>query len=285
MHVNEKPSASGEEGGFLPFPTFADACLKREATPGRLTELHLYHGSRCNRACVFCCVEGRPDGGYAPFTEAVLKAAAAIVSPCGSLKIYGGEPTLFPENLVWSVRRLRELGFAGALTLFSNGIRARALLTILESDPLANARAVLNYSIATGRGERPLPPASLRLLRDYAERYPDRLYLSHDFVIPVGRHSGAEAYADNAAPPRQCFRCYPVLTSEGAFHACPFAVESAAPHFALGNTQTPSELVQTRFSRFLTWIETALEPEAARRAENACQTCLGALKEQIPDPG
>jgi hypothetical protein len=267
----------------LPFPAFRDASLDRKPAPGRWEELHLYHGARCNRQCAFCCVEGRPDGGHIPFTEAVLRAAVEIVAPRGSLKIYGGEPTLDRENMLWSVGRLRELGFAGAITFFSNGIRARTLLDLLDSDPLAACRAVLNYSIATGRGERPLPPASLRLLQSYAVRYPDRLYVSHDFIIPVGRHGGEEAYAESSEAPVRCFHCFPVLTSAGRFHACPFAVEYALPHFLLGTAQTPDTTVQAQFTRFQTWMTTTLEPEAERHGQNACHLCLGPDRPAFPD--
>jgi MoaA/NifB/PqqE/SkfB family radical SAM enzyme len=268
----------------LLFPLFDDVALAAEPAPERLTELHLYTGARCNRSCAFCCVEGSPKGGYAPFTEATLRIAVEIVAPRGSLKIYGGEPTLDAENLQWSIRTLRTFGFGGAVTVFSNGIRARALLAALESDPLQNCRAVLNYSIATGRGERPLPPASLRLLRDYACTHPDRIYLSHDFIIPVGRQAQGSAYAEYNAAPARCFHCHPVLTSQGEFHACPFAVEHKLPHFHLGTDQTPAFQVRTAFVQFQEWVTHALEPEAARRGANACRVCLSEERQAFPVP-
>ena len=264
------------------FPAFTDTCLKVESASRRWDELHLYHGSKCNRTCAFCCVEGRPEGGHQPFTTEVLQAAVKIVAPRGSLKIYGGEPTLDSENMCWSVKHLRELGFEGAITFFSNGIRARALLTIVESDPQANCRAVLNYSIATGRGEQPLPPASLRLLTSYAAQNPDRIYLSHDFIIPVGRQLGRESYADSHEAPMHCFGCYPVLTSAGVFHACPFAVESPLSHFQLGKSHTEVTEVQARFSHFQDWVRLKLEPKATLLHQNACQTCLSEERPVFP---
>src|SRR5690242_5649390 len=38
----------------LPFPAFENAVLGVVPEAGKLDELHLYHGSRCNRACAFC---------------------------------------------------------------------------------------------------------------------------------------------------------------------------------------------------------------------------------------
>ena len=34
-----------------------------------------------------------------------------------------------------------------------------------------------------------------------------------------------------------CVLCFPVLKSTGEFHACPFAVESDAPHYRLGDAR------------------------------------------------
>src|SRR5438105_11702917 len=140
----------------LPFPPFDNSVLGVVSEPGRMDELHLYHGSRCNRACAFCCTNGAPEGHHTPFTEAVLQAAVRLVARRGSLKIYGGEPTLDAANLRWTVGRLRTLGFAGAITLFSNGLRCRVLTSLLDADP--GIRVVLNHAIITGTGEK-LPPA------------------------------------------------------------------------------------------------------------------------------
>jgi len=236
--------------------------------PDRWDELHLYTGSRCNRACTFCCVSGEPGGSYAPWTEDTLATALTLVAPQGSLKFYGGEPTLDAPNQIWALSWLREHGFEGTFTIFSNGIQARALLSILDADE--NTLGVLNYSIATGRGEKPLPPSALKQLTHWAAVHPERLYLSHDFVVPVGRQEGGMSYSEGDAPTK-CFRCWPTLTSLGELHACPFAVEEKRPHYALGGQLEAPE----RFARFLAWIETELEPEAQRQGKNACAVCVG----------
>jgi hypothetical protein len=216
-----------------------------------------------------------------PFTEETLQAAVEIVAPRGSLKFYGGEPTLLTPNMVWAVRRLREMGFAGAITVFSNGIRARSLIQILDADPLARCYAVLNYSIATGTGERSLPAASRRLLEGYAACRPARIFLSHDFLIPVGRQAGGEAIAHSGDAPTVCFHCFPTLTGAGEFHACPFAVEVKSPHFHLGTTAEIAQ-IPARFARFLTYITERLEPEAAQRGVNACRLCLSSDRPAFP---
>lgn len=278
----------------LPFPPFDNAVLGIMPEPGKLDELHLYHGSRCNRACAFCCVFGDLRGSYIPFHEEVLRAAVRTVARHGSLKIYGGEPTMDAENLRWALRRLRALGFEGAVTIFSNGLKPKVLTGALAMDP--GVRVVLNYAIATGTGEESLPPRALAHLCAYHAAKPGRIFLSHDFVVPVGRQperpgvtwnerlDGSEAPTD-AGEPRPlvgCFRCYPTLTTAGHFHACPFAVEYDRPHYALGDTETPPETVRARFTRFLRWIDECLTPEAERQGRNACAVCVGTAS-PIPD--
>lgn len=255
----------------IPFPYFHNQ-LPIAPEAGRWNELHLYNGSRCNRACTFCCVYGEPQGWYLPWNEATLQQARRLTATQGSLKFYGGEPTLDADNLLWAMRYLREIGFDGVFTIFSNGIRARALVRLLEAD--ARTLAVLNYSIATGRGEDPLPSAALTRLQSWADNHPERLYVSHDFVIPVGRQEGGSAYSEGETPPTQCFRCFPVLTSAGKLHACPFAVEEDRPHYHLGDTTTPPEIALTRLTTFWDWIAHTLEPQATAQGINACSLCV-----------
>lgn len=258
-------------GPDLPFPPFENHVLGVVPEPGRMDELHLYHGRKCNRACAFCCVDGEPGGGHLPFTEPVLCAAVAVVASRGSLKIYGGEPTLDAANLRWTIARLRELGFAGAITVFSNGLRPRVLTGLLDADP--GVRVVLNYAIAMGSGEKPLPRAALAHLRAYGAAHPGRIFLSHDFRAPVGRQP--EEATAGPGEPSPCFRCWPTLTSAGRFHACPFAVEADLPQFPLGELGTPPEVVRSRFAGFLDWVGASLEPEAARQGRHACAVCTG----------
>ena len=106
-----------------------------EKIGARFRELHLYHGSKCNRACDFCTVSGHPDGWYEPFRTPVLDRALALVDPDGNLKVYGGEPTLELADLLDAIRYLRAGGFTGWITVFSNGVLADRVIALLEADP------------------------------------------------------------------------------------------------------------------------------------------------------
>src|SRR6266446_498241 len=80
----------------------------------------------------------------------------------GNIKFYGGEPTLHSDSLLQAMRFLRERGFQGLFTIYSNGIKARTLIRLLESEP--QSEAVLNYSIYLGRDADPLPAPAKALL-------------------------------------------------------------------------------------------------------------------------
>jgi hypothetical protein len=263
------------------FAPFENGVLGIMAEPGRMDELHLYHGARCNRTCGFCCVNGAPEGDHAPFGEESLQAAVATVARRGSLKIYGGEPTLDGANLRWTVRRLRELGFEGAITIFSNGLRAQLLIDLLEQD--RELRVVLNRAIATGDGEEPILPGALTALTRFEYSHPGRIFLSHDFTVPVGRQAErGEVQAKVGLPvqtPRsdthsRCCRCWPVLTSSGRYHACPFAVAYALPRYDLGEAGDDPSAVQERFRAFKTWIAEEVEPKSETIGRHVCEVCI-----------
>ena len=262
----------------MPFPPYQDD-PRVDAPPGRLAELHLYMGARCNRACRYCCVFGRPEGEAAPYTESVLEYAARLVDPGGSLKFYGGEPTLATENLIWAMRFLRGRRFTGVFTIFSNGVRAADLVRALESDP--NCRAALNYSIAMGQGEEPLPPGSLRRLINYAESHPGRLFLAHEGIHPVGRGPAFLEEQGREDPDARCYRCYPTLTAWGELHACPFAVEFRAPRYDLGRVGEDPEQGASAFLRFKQWIDVELEPSALRQGVHPCVECTRGLEPPV----
>jgi hypothetical protein len=258
------------------FAPFENRILGIAPEPGRMDELHLYHGSRCNRTCNCCCVNGAPEGDHTPFGEEVLRAAVGMVASRGSLKIYGGEPTLEAAGLRKAVGRLRELGFGGAVTIFSNGLRPRVLLDLLETDP--RLYVVLNRAIATGEGEEPLSYHALSLLATFEAAYPGRIFLSHDFVVPIGRQTtdGRRRTTDRSIPnPKSQIQnqCWPVLTSSGRFHACPFAVAYDYPQYRLGDVAEDAPVVQRRFQAFKEWITLRVEPEAERLGRHPCEVC------------
>ncbi len=285
------------------FPLFADH-QQYDRSMERLSDLHIYTGSRCNRQCDFCIVSGRPDGWYEPITEATLEAALRLVPSDGTIKFYGGEPTIDTDNVLWAMAWLRGSGFAGWFTIFSNGVLADRIIHLLEADERADV--VLNYSILHGEDAEPIPPDALAKLQAFAARHPGRIFSSHAGVFPFGKgndfveaagqlhftermHTSIEkkiaaGQMDEAAASkaeergfRACPRCRPVVTSDGRHHACPFAVESRMPHFQLGDLATPPEVTLARYQQFLDWINDVLEPEAERLEAHPCLVCTHGL--------
>lgn len=246
---------------------------------GRLPELHLYDGSRCNRACAFCAVAGSPRGWYRPFGPEVLEFALELVSPRGSIKFYGGEPTLHPENVVQAVAFLEQGGFVGRFRLYSNGIRAEVLTEVLDAVPEMDA--VLNYSILHGRGVPSIPRHSLELLLGY-ER--GRIFSGHPDLVDVGAAGELPAESVTESFGGACAHCHPVLRSDGIFHGCPFAVENRSPHFQLGGVGSPAGPAVGEFEKLIRWQSEVLEPEARRRGLHPCQVCDRHL-EGLPEPG
>lgn len=261
------------------FAPFENSVLGIVPEPDRMDELHLYHGARCNRTCNFCCVNGSPDGDHHPFEKETLRAAVSLVGRRGSLKIYGGEPTLDARALRCAIGGLRAVGFEGAITLFSNGLRPRVLVDMLESDD--RTFVVLNRAIATGEGELPIPSRSLAVLASFEAADPGRIFLSHDFAVPVGRQLAADGRAARAEA--RCYRCWPALTSSGRFHACPFAVAYDYPHYRLGTVDDRSDDVLGRFHAFKEWIALQVEPRAQCLGVHPCEVCCRPTVDGSPE--
>ncbi len=252
----------------------------------RIMEMHLYPGNQCNRDCDFCTVFGTPKGWYQEYTPEHLDAVlnTVMVNSLGTIKFYGGEPTLNTENVIWAIAYLREQGFEGAIVIYSNGIQAQQLLDILHADPLGKTTASLNYSIATGDGAPQMPQKSLKLLEQHELENPGAIAIGHPDIVDSGR--GVDPFTGEETRPKnnpKCPHCYPVLKSDGTFHACPFAVESDAPHFQLGTTQTNPETVAENFREFFHWLDTVHEPYAAANDLAACTVCGNHLDE-LPTP-
>jgi hypothetical protein len=70
-----------------------------------------------------------------------------------------------------------------------------------------------------------------------------------------------------------CVLCFPVLRSTGEFHACPFAIESNAPHYRLGTLETPPAEVFANYRRFRVWATSVLDPAARDRGITSCEMC------------
>jgi hypothetical protein len=266
----------------LVFSAYEDRSPELDADDDRLTEIHLYFGPFCNRSCDFCVVFGSPEGWMAEVDAHLLDHLLELIHPEAQLKIYGGEPTLLRDNLLWAFRYLREAGFAGRLVIFSNGVQAGRLIQLLEEDE--HSCCVLNYSILTGTDAEPLPPAALRSLSAYECDHPGRIFAGHAALVEVGRaidwerqqSSGRDDFAG------ACPRCHPVVTTRGQHHACPFAVENPAAHYQLGDLETPPEEVLRNFRAFLEWIDTVLEPAAEHQRRHPCAVCVA--PENLPMP-
>jgi hypothetical protein len=250
-----------------------------------LRELHLYEGNFCNRTCAWCTINGSPNGWYRPYGDAVLDQALRTVAADGNLKFYGGEPTLHTAETIEAMRTLRGRGFRGLFTIFSNGVRADTLIAILESD--ARSEAVLNYSIYHGRDAEPLPDHARARLEQWARGNPGRIFQGYKVLFHAG--AGARQHYDRDREPdfhglgRGCVRCFPVLTSTGRFHACPFAAELDAPHYDLGRVGSDPATVFANYQTFRRWIDDVLDPGARARGISSCELCHTRLAE-LPVP-
>lgn len=252
---------------------------------GELRELYLYEGNFCNRDCAWCTVNGSPRGSYRPYSAAVLDHAAATVAADGNLKFYGGEPTLHAAAVIAAIAYLRRKGFRGLVTIYSNGVKAAALIAILESD--ARSEAVLNYSIYHGRDAEPLSAHAKQRLEDWAAAHPGRLFQGYKVLFHAGA-GAAMAYdrdreADYHGMDRGCVRCFPVLTAEGKFHACPFAAEIDSAHYDLGQVGSNPGMAFENYRRFRRWVDETLDPAARRRKISSCEMCHRHLAE-LPVP-
>ncbi len=251
----------------------------------QLRELHLYEGNFCNRTCEWCTIDGSPAGWYRPYTAEVLDRAVAAVAADGNLRFYGGEPTLHWRGIVDAMAHCRARGFRGLFTIFSNGVQADRLIAILESD--ARSEAVLNYSIYHGRDAEPLAPHARERLEAWAAANPGRLFQGYKVLFHAGagatRRFDRDREAEFHGIGAECVRCFPVLTTRGKFHACPFAAELDAPHYALGDVGTDPAVVFRNYRAFRRWTHDVLDPAARARGVSSCEACHRHLAE-VPVP-
>ncbi len=250
-----------------------------------LRELHLYEGNFCNRTCAFCTINGSPDGWYQPYAEPVLEQALRSVAADGNIKFYGGEPTLHAEAIIAAMAWLRARGFRGLFTIFSNGVKAEKLLAILDSD--TRSEAVLNYSILHGRDAEALPEQARTRIEAWATAHPNRVFQGYKILFHAGAGADGAFDRDREADfhglGQGCVRCFPVLTSKGRFHACPFAAEVDAPHYDLGRVGTAPATVLANYQAFRGWIDDVLDPAARARGISSCEMCHKHLAE-LPLP-
>jgi MoaA/NifB/PqqE/SkfB family radical SAM enzyme len=207
--------------------------------------------------------------------------ALRSVAADGNIKFYGGEPTLHAAAIIDAMRTLRAGGFRGLFTIFSNGVKADKLIEILDSD--AHSETVLNYSIYHGRDADPLPAHAAARLEEWARAHPDRVFQGYKVLFHAGagtEHAfDRDREADFHGLGRGCVRCFPVLTSRGRFHACPFAVEIDAPHHDLGGVGTSPQTVMANYRNFRRWIDEVLDPAARERNISSCEMCHKHLRD------
>jgi hypothetical protein len=176
---------------------------------------------------------------------------------------------------------LRAHGFRGLFTIFSNGVKADRLLAILDRDP--RSEAVLNYSILHGRDADPLPAPARAALEDWARAHPNRIFQGYKVLFHAGAGTDGSFDRDREADfhglGRGCVRCFPVLTSAGRFHACPFAAEVDAPHYDLGRVGSDPAEVFANYRGFRRWIDEVLDPAARARGISSCEMCHRHLAE------
>ena len=187
------------------------------------------------------------------------------------------------DSLRHAMQFLRQRGFQGLFTIYSNGVKARTLIDLLESDP--QSEAVLNYSIYLGRDAEPLPGPAKALLEAWGRAHPQRLFSGYKVLYHAG--AGAAMVFDQDREPtyhghQGCVLCFPVLKATGEFHACPLAIENPAPHFRLGDVTTPASVLFAHYRQFRTWATTVLDPAAQARQITSCAMCQQHLDE-IPD--
>jgi hypothetical protein len=269
----------------VPLPDDGDA--------GRLPEVMLYFGNECNRACDFCCVEGRPDGTWAAFSPAHADALLERIRPDARIKLYGGEPTLHPRALLGHTAALRAGGYAGRHTNFSKRIQSDRLIGMLEADPPTprhpGSDAYLNQPIWTGSGAEPIPEGRKRRLLAWSAANPGRLFLGHEDILPVGAAEGSPGAGGFGG---SCARCHPTYHADGRVLACAFSAEVDSPVYALGTIADNAQTIRRRRAAFLAWIDDDVEPEAKRRSVPACVVCLERARpvsltkrrEPTPDP-
>jgi hypothetical protein len=163
-------------------------------------------------------------------------------------------------------------------------VKADHLIAILESDP--RSEAVLNYSIYHGRDADPLPAHAKARLEAWAAAHPGRIFQGYKVLFHAGAGARLSYDRDREADfhglGTGCVRCFPVLTTKGRFHACPFAAEIDAPHYDLGGVGTEPATVFQNYRTFRRWIDDVLDPAARARGVTSCEMCHGHVNELRP---
>ena len=127
--------------------------------------------------------------------------------------------------------------------------------------------------------------SSLRKLEAYEKENPGAIAIGHPDIVDSGR--GIDPFTGEETRPKvnhRCPHCYPVLKTDGQFHACPFAIENNAPHFSARQHSRLAPKPSLKTSPLSSnWIDTVHEPYAIAHDLPACTVCWKNL-EELPPP-
>ena len=174
------------------------------------------------------------------------------------------------------MRYVRERGFRGLITIFSNGVQAERLIALLDADP--RSEAVLNYSIYHGRDAEPLPRAREGAARGLGRRQSRAgssratRCSSTPAAGPTRRSTATARPTSTASAPAAC-AASPCSPREGRFHACPFAAEIDSPHYDLGGVGTAPGGGVPELPHVPALGRRGARPDGARRAAFRAARC------------
>src|SRR5262249_43358369 len=137
------------------------------------------------------------------------------------------------------------------------------------------------------RDAEPLPPHAKQRLEEWARAHPGRLFQGYKVLFHAGAGTDLAFDRDREAEFHGlgggCVRCFPVLTTAGRLHACPFAPAAAAPPSGRGRVGSTPATVFRNYRAFLGWVDAVLDPAARARGVSSCAMCHRHLAE-LPPP-
>ena len=265
----------------------AGRALRRGDT--ELRELHLYEGNFCNRTCSGARSTARRTGWYQTYAPAVLDQALRHASPpTATSSSTAASRRCTPTAIIDAMAYLRGRGFRGLFTIFSNGVKADRLHRRSSTATRAARRCSTTRSTTAATPSRCRRTRKQRL-EEWARAHPEPHLPGLQGALPRRRRrraalTTATARPTSTASARGCVRCFPVLTSQGRFHACPFAAEIDAPHYDLGRVGTdPADRLPQLPRPSAAGSTTCSTPPRAHAASAAARCVTGTCK-SCPSP-
>ena len=141
----------------------------------------------------------------------MLDQALRTVAADGNVKFYGGEPTLHAAAIIDAMRYLRERGFRGLFTIFSNGVKAEKLHRDPGQRRAQRSRAQLLHLPRSRR--RAAAGARQDTSRSLGRAHPNRIFQGYKILFHAGagaeRSFDRDREADFHGLGRGCVRCFP----------------------------------------------------------------------------